>query len=55
MKPVKSEFGYEPLEEEADYVANAKEVKAEAPPESSEFEEAESQEPEQEVTKEKLT
>ena len=55
MKPVKSELDYNPLEEEEDYVANAKRVKAEASPESSESEEEDSQGPEQEVTDEKLT
>ena len=55
FKPVKSELDYNPLEEEADYVANAKKVKAEASPESPESEEEDSQEPEQEVTEEKLT
>ena len=54
VEPVKSELDCSPLEEKADYGANAKGVKAEAPPESSESED-DSQESEQEVTDERLT
>ena len=55
VEPAESEHDHNPLEEEADYVANPEKVRAEASAESYESEEEESQESDQEVTDEKLT